>query len=56
MRVLLDTCVVSELQRSTCHPRVRAKVESIRTRDLFLSVVTIGELTSGIALLDAGKK
>ena len=56
MRVLLDTCVVSELQRKSCHPRVREAVRNLRTRDMFLSVITIGELTKGIALLPAGKK
>jgi len=56
MRVLLDTCVVSELQRGTCHPRVRGAVQNTRTRDLYLSVITVGELTKGIAMLGGGKK
>ena len=56
MRALLDTCVVSELQRPGGNPRVRELVESIRVQDLFLSVITIGELTKGIALLSSGKK
>jgi len=31
-------------------------VQSVRDRDLFLSVITIGELTKGITMLKAGKK
>jgi len=56
VRVLLDTCVVSELQRKKPDPRVRRAVQDLRAEDLFLSVVTVGELTKGIALLRAGKK
>lgn len=56
MRALLDTCVVSEVRRETGHPRVRSRVEAIRSEDLFLSVITAGELTKGIALLPAGKR
>ena len=46
MRVLLDTCVISELQRRNGHPVVRAQVEACRTRDLFLSAITIGDRSS----------
>ena len=56
MRALLDTCVVSEARRKKGHPGVRAQVEAIRSRDLFVSVITVGELTKGIALLPGGKK
>ena len=51
MSWLLDTCVVSELVR----PRPKASVVAwVRERDedeLFLSVITIGELENGIAKL-----
>lgn len=56
MRVLIDTCVVSELQRKAGRAQVRSQVESIRTQDLFMSVVTLGELTRGVSRLSAGKK
>jgi hypothetical protein len=53
---LLDTCVVSELVR----PRPKASVVSwILDRDedeLFLSVITIGELAKGIARLPVSPK
>jgi toxin FitB len=53
---LLDTCVVSELVR----PRPKASVVTwVRERDegeLFLSVITIGELEKGIAKLSQSSK
>jgi predicted nucleic acid-binding protein len=54
---LLDTCVVSELVR----PRPKASVVGwVRDRDedeLFLSIITIGELEKGIAKLpDTAKR
>ena len=57
MSWLLDTCVISELVR----PRPKASVVSwVRERDedeLFLSVITIGELEKGIARLpDSAKR
>ena len=56
MSWLLDTCVVSELVR----PRPKASVVSwVLERDedeLFLSVITIGELEKGIARLPASPK
>jgi len=48
--------VASELQRKAGQAQVRSRVESIRTQDLFLSVVTLGELTRGVSRLSAGKK
>lgn len=56
MKVLLDTCVVSEIQRRRGNPRVRERVDQLADEDLFLSVITIGEIAKGITLLKAGKK
>lgn len=56
MRVLLDTRVISEIRREQGRPRVRAQVEAIRNRDLFMSVITVGELTKGLTLLPAGRQ
>ncbi len=56
MRLLLDTCVVSEARRGKGHPRVLALLDSVRSEDLFLSVITVGELAKGIALLRSGKR
>ena len=56
MRALLDTCVVSELVRAGGNERVKERISALRSRDLFLSVITIGELTKGIAMLDPGRR
>lgn len=56
MRILLDTNVVSELQRSQSHPRVRAALEQAPAADLALSVISLGELEKGVALLEEGLK
>ena len=51
MRVLLDTCVLSELRRPKGHPGVRRAVDALDNAALFVSVVSIGEIAKGIALL-----
>ena len=56
MRVLLDTNVLSELRRSVGDPSVRAAVSAIADENLFVSVLTIGEITKGLTLLEPGKK
>ncbi len=56
MRVLLDTCILSELRRPKANPRVRRAVEALNSEDLFISVISIGEIAKGIALLQEGKK
>ena len=56
MRVLLDTCVISEIARPCAEERVKASLAAIRSEDLFLSVVTIGEIAQGIALLPGSRK
>lgn len=56
MRVLLDTNVVSELRRDTGELSVRSAVHAIADDNLFVSVLTIGEITKGINLLDPGRK
>jgi predicted nucleic acid-binding protein len=56
VKTLVDTCVLSEAQRARGDRRVRARLESIPDEDLFLSVVTIGEIVRGIGLLPAGNR
>ena len=56
MRVLLDTCVVSELWRKGGAEKVRRRVSVLRANDAYLSVLTIGEITKGIHLLNESKK
>jgi toxin FitB len=47
---LVDTNVVSELRRPRPHGAVSAWLESVADADLHLSVVTIGELQSGVEI------
>lgn len=45
---LLDTCVVSEARRRT--PQAVSWLRAAQSETLFLSVITIGEITKGIML------
>lgn len=56
MRVLLDTCVLSELRRPHANPGVRRAVEALDSASLFVSVLSIGEIAKGIALLRNGQR
>jgi len=47
---LLDTNVVSELTRKRPSPKVLAWLQSVPSTDLFLSVITLGEIRKGIEL------
>ncbi|PYU70686.1 MAG: VapC toxin family PIN domain ribonuclease [Acidobacteria bacterium] len=55
MRVLLDTCVLSELRRQKGDPGVRRAVDALESDDLFVSVLSVGEIAKGIALLKESK-
>ena len=52
MRVMLDTCVLSELRKPDCNDNVRTSIEEIEDECLFVSVISIGEITKGINLLE----
>lgn len=56
MRVLLDTCVLSELQSKHVHESVVRTVRRIPDHDLFISVISMGEITKGVELLSDGKR
>ncbi len=56
MRVLLDTCVLSELRRPKGHAGVRQAVAGLDDDDLFVSVISIGEISKGIGLLSESRK
>jgi hypothetical protein len=51
MRVLLDTCVLSDLRHPKGHPGVRHAVDALNEEELFASVISIGEILKGISLL-----
>ena len=48
MRYLLDTCIISELIRRKPNEQVLTWLESQEENDLFLSVLTFGEIEKGI--------
>jgi predicted nucleic acid-binding protein len=46
---LVDTNVLSELRKGQrCHPDVRAWFSALQEEDIFLSVLTVGEIRKGI--------
>lgn len=51
MSYLLDTNVVSELRRKRPAPAVIRWFDGVRSEELFLSVVVVGELRRGVELL-----
>jgi hypothetical protein len=46
---LLDTMILSELRKSRRDPSLIRWLEHVRPTDVYLSVVTIGEVEKGIA-------
>jgi predicted nucleic acid-binding protein len=56
VRYLLDTCVVSELTRPRPSNAVAAWLAEQREEDLYLSVLTLGEIQKGIAPLPEGRR
>jgi toxin FitB len=56
MKALLDTCVLSEIRRPQGRAEVKAAVEQFADNDLFVSVLTVGEIAKGVALLASGRR
>ncbi len=56
MKILLDTCVLSELRVSHGNALVRSALDHFDAKDLFISVITIAEITKGIALLPSSER
>lgn len=53
---LLDTCVLVEIRHPEGNPRVKDAVAAIDNDNLHISVITLGEIVKGIALLDDNKR
>jgi len=51
VRVLLDTCALSELRRPKPDPGVLRALEQFTDEELYVSVISVGEISKGIALL-----
>jgi tRNA(fMet)-specific endonuclease VapC len=57
MKYLLDTCVISELIAKSPNQKVIDWVDQLEEMQIYLSVVTIGEICKGIAkLTDSQRK
>ena len=56
MNLLLDTNVLSEVQRPAPAPKVLAWLDMVDEDRTFISVASIAELRRGIALLDDGRR
>ena len=56
MRALLDTCVLSEIRKADGNQGVRQAVDGISDDDLFVSVISLGEIAKGIELLENGRR
>lgn len=56
MRLLLDTCLLSELQKPDGAASVKAFTASLPAESLFVSVISLGEIAKGITLMAEGRK
>jgi len=56
MKYLLDTCVISELIAKQPNPKVVEFVDSLDLDDVYLSVITIGEIAKGVEKLAKSKR
>lgn len=56
MNYLLDTNVISEMRKSNCSQNVKSFTDALHWEDMYLSVITMGELCYGIEKLPSGKK
>ena len=54
--ILLDTNVISEAIKPMPHPSVRGWLDAQAAETLFLSSVTVAEMTFGIRMLPAGRR
>jgi predicted nucleic acid-binding protein len=56
MRLLLDTCVISEMRKININPGLKKLMDEIDEKDMFMSVVSFGEIVKGIFLLEEGRR
>ena len=56
MKYLLDTCVISELVSKHPNPKVVEYVDSLDLEDVYLSVITIGEIVKGVEKLSKSRR
>ncbi len=56
MKFLLDTCVISELRKESINPRLKEIMDMADEQDIFMSVISLGELVKGISLLEDSRR
>jgi toxin FitB len=56
VKALLDTCVISELVSKQPDQKVVSCVDSLDPEDIYLSVITIGEIVKGIEKLPRSRR
>jgi len=56
MKSLLDPCVISELVTKHPNPKVVDFVDSLDSDDVYLSVITIGEIAKGVEKMPKSKR
>jgi predicted nucleic acid-binding protein len=56
VKTLLDTCTLAELRKPTPNPAVVSAVQAIPDAQLYVSVLSLGEIAKGVGLLATGKK
>ena len=56
MKYLLDTNVLSEIRKPNGNAKVKAYVSNLREEDIFISVLSIGEIGFGVEKLPNGQK
>jgi predicted nucleic acid-binding protein len=56
VNLLLDTNVLSEVQRPLPEPKVLAWLDAVDEDRVFISVASVAELRRGIALMDDGRR
>lgn len=56
MNAIIDTNVLSEARRAGGHPAIKQYLMNAEEDALYLSVITLGELSRGIAKLDPGAR
>ena len=55
MKYLLDTNILSEIQKSDCNIKVKTFTDKIPLEDIFICAISIGELHCSIEKLPPGK-
>ncbi len=55
MKILLDTCAISALRKADINLKVKELLDTVDEKDVFMSVISFGELVKGISILQEGR-